>query len=139
MGKVVNSNRAVLVEFYVPWCGHCKSLTPTWERVATILKGVSTVAAIDADAHHAIAKDLQPLRCLCLGNLLLTTEELGTQNRLPNLHLHNELVIEKKATLRELRRLDNVSGSPIYASFSETLDGSSTIRAFKFEVLDECL
>ncbi|KAF9613747.1 hypothetical protein IFM89_010477 [Coptis chinensis] len=36
-----------------------------------------------------------------------------------------------RSTSRELRRLDSVSRSPIYASFTETLDGSSTIRAFK--------
>ncbi|OMO74143.1 hypothetical protein COLO4_26706 [Corchorus olitorius] len=37
------------------------------------------------------------------------------------------------STSRELRRLDSVSRSPIYASFTETLDGSSTIRAFNSE------
>ncbi|CAK9157464.1 unnamed protein product [Ilex paraguariensis] len=40
-----------------------------------------------------------------------------------------------RSTSRELRRLDSVSRSPIYASFTETLDGSSTIRAFKSEEL----
>ncbi|KAJ0075562.1 hypothetical protein Patl1_34753 [Pistacia atlantica] len=38
-----------------------------------------------------------------------------------------------RSTSRELRRLDSVSRSPIYTSFTETLDGSSTIRAFKSE------
>ncbi|KAL9250967.1 ABC transporter C family member 13-like protein [Drosera capensis] len=38
-----------------------------------------------------------------------------------------------RSTSRELRRLDSVSRSPIYASFTETLDGSSTIRAFNLE------
>ena len=33
-------------------------------------------------------------------------------------------------TSRELARLDSVSRSPIYALFSETLDGLNTIRAF---------
>lgn len=34
-------------------------------------------------------------------------------------------------TSRQLRRLDSVSISPIYAQFSETLNGISTIRAFR--------
>jgi len=34
------------------------------------------------------------------------------------------------ATAREIRRLDSVSRSPIFAHFSETLNGVSTIRAF---------
>ncbi|KAG5537417.1 hypothetical protein RHGRI_024745 [Rhododendron griersonianum] len=38
-----------------------------------------------------------------------------------------------RSTSRELRRLDSVSRSPIYASFTETLDGLSTIRSFKSE------
>ncbi|CAJ1852919.1 unnamed protein product [Sphenostylis stenocarpa] len=41
--------------------------------------------------------------------------------------------ILNRSTSRELRRLDSVSRSPIYSSFTETLDGSSTIRAFKSE------
>jgi ABC-type multidrug transport system fused ATPase/permease subunit len=36
-------------------------------------------------------------------------------------------------TSRELARLDNISRSPIYALFGETIDGLSTIRAYKME------
>lgn len=28
-----------LIAFTAPWCGHCKRLSPTFEKVATALKG----------------------------------------------------------------------------------------------------
>jgi protein disulfide isomerase len=42
-----------LVEFYAPWCGHCKSLAPVWEEVARAFVGVpnAVVAKIDATAN----------------------------------------------------------------------------------------
>jgi ATP-binding cassette subfamily C (CFTR/MRP) protein 10 len=52
---------------------------------------------------------------------------------LPFWYIYSKLQVFYRSTSRELRRLDSVSRSPIYASFTETLDGSSTIRAFKSE------
>ncbi|XP_068652459.1 ABC transporter C family member 13 [Aristolochia californica] len=56
---------------------------------------------------------------------------------LPFGYIYKRLQFYYRSTSRELRRLDSVSRSPIYSSFTETLDGSSTIRAFKAEVFFE--
>ena len=37
-----------IVEFYAPWCGHCKNLAPHWKKAATLLKGVVKIGAVDA-------------------------------------------------------------------------------------------
>uniref|UniRef100_A0A2H1WNG5 protein disulfide-isomerase n=1 Tax=Spodoptera frugiperda TaxID=7108 RepID=A0A2H1WNG5_SPOFR len=46
-----------LVEFYAPWCGHCKNLVPEYKKAAKALKGIVKVGAIDADKHRSFAKD----------------------------------------------------------------------------------
>jgi protein disulfide-isomerase A6 len=50
--KVLKSKSVWIVEFYAPWCGHCKNLTPEWKKAASALKGIAKVGAVDADAHR---------------------------------------------------------------------------------------
>ncbi|XP_060947050.1 protein disulfide-isomerase A6 isoform X2 [Limanda limanda] len=52
--EVIQSDSLWLVEFYAPWCGHCQTLASDWKKVATALKGIVKIGAVDADQHKSL-------------------------------------------------------------------------------------
>lgn len=51
---VLNSKDIWIVEFYAPWCGHCKNLEPEYISAAKQLKGKVKLGIVDA----TVEKDL---------------------------------------------------------------------------------
>jgi putative thioredoxin len=50
--------RPVLVDFWAPWCGPCKTLTPVIEKVVRAAKGKVRLAKMNTDEHPAVAQQL---------------------------------------------------------------------------------
>src|SRR5258708_781412 len=53
--EVVNSDVPVLVDFWAPWCGPCRMLAPTIDRIADQFAGKVKVCKLNTDDSQEVA------------------------------------------------------------------------------------
>ncbi|MGE0153867.1 MAG: thioredoxin [Reyranellaceae bacterium] len=51
--------KPVIVDFWAPWCGPCKQLTPLLEKTVTAAKGAVKLVKINIDENQALAQQLR--------------------------------------------------------------------------------
>ncbi|MGF1581021.1 MAG: thioredoxin [Gemmataceae bacterium] len=57
--EVLNSNDPVLVDFWAPWCGPCRAVSPIVEELAEELQGRAKVVKVNVDDAQEIAAKYQ--------------------------------------------------------------------------------
>ncbi len=53
-----SKRRPVLVDFWAPWCGPCKQLTPVLEKVVKAAKGKAKLVKMNIDEHPAVFQQI---------------------------------------------------------------------------------
>ena len=58
---VKDASKDVLVKYYAPWCGHCKSLAPVWDELAKDTADIEdlVIAKFDATANEVADLDIR--------------------------------------------------------------------------------
>lgn len=57
--EVLQAEKPVLVDFWAPWCGPCRTIAPTVEQMAQKYAGRAKVVKVNVDDNPRIAQQFQ--------------------------------------------------------------------------------
>ncbi|MEC8014174.1 MAG: thioredoxin [Verrucomicrobiota bacterium] len=55
--KAISGDKPVLVDFWAPWCGPCKSLNPILQEVANELGSTAAIYKVNVDENTDLAQE----------------------------------------------------------------------------------
>jgi len=73
---VLDESKDVLVEFYAPWCGHCKSLAPKYEKLGEMMASEPSIVIAKVDSTE---NDTPPIKVKGFPTLMLF--QIGSKDK----------------------------------------------------------